>query len=103
MNSSVNTYDAIEKFIYDENLKIETVNFYPESDTMLIILNTKAVLHQSISAYKRLQNAPVSALNNYELISSCTGIHWIELDEDLSLKGFLKDELKNVVKPNTAA
>ena len=45
-------------------------------------------------------------LLQYELIGNGTGIHWPAIDEDLSLKGFLKDELKQVVnnkKNNIAA
>jgi hypothetical protein len=103
MNSSINKYDSIENLIYDENLRIEKIKFHLEHDEMLIILNTKAVLHQRLSSYKRLQNATKDQLNNYELIASGTGIHWNALDEDLSLKGFLRDELKNVIKGNTAA
>ncbi len=49
MNTSVNKYDAIEKLIYDEGLRIEAIDFHPGLDVMLIVLNTKAVLHQRIS------------------------------------------------------
>ena len=103
MNSLTNTYDSIEKLIYDEKLRIEAIDFHPELDVMLIILNSKAILHQSLSSYKRLQNASKEALNDYELIEAGTGIHWNSLDEDLSLKGFLKDELMNVIKPKNVA
>ncbi len=49
MNTSVNKHDAIEKLIYDEGLRIEAIDFHPGLDVMLIVLNTKAVLHQRIS------------------------------------------------------
>ncbi|PSR06144.1 MAG: hypothetical protein BRD49_02020 [Bacteroidetes bacterium SW_10_40_5] len=42
----------------------------------------------AISDYKRLQNALKLQLNNLEFIPGNTGIHWPDLDEDLSLKGF---------------
>lgn len=103
MNSSTNKYDSIENLIYDEDLKIVKIDFHPEHDEMLITLNTKAILHQRLSSYKRLQNATKDQLNNYELIGTGTGIHWDLLDEDLSLKDFLRDELKNVIKGYTAA
>ena len=98
MNTLVNNFDAIEKLIYEEDLRIEAIDFHPESDVMLIILNTKAVLHQQISSYKNLSNADSAAFLQYELIANCIGVHWPLLDEDLSLKGFLKDELKQIVK-----
>jgi hypothetical protein len=98
MNTLINNFDSIEKLIYDEGLRIETVDIHPELDIMLVILNTKAVLHQRLSSYERLKTGNKDALLQYELIGKGTGIHWPLLDEDLSLKGFLRDELRNVVK-----
>ncbi len=102
MNTSVNNYDSIEKMIYEEGLRIEAIDFHPELDVMLIVLNTKAVLHQKLSSYLRLKGANKDVLLQHELISNGTGVHWSLLDEDLSLKGFLRDELRNVVKNNTS-
>ena len=56
MNTLVNNFDTIEKLIYEENIRIETINFHPELDTMLILLNTKAVLHQKLSDYNTLKS-----------------------------------------------
>ncbi len=97
MNTLINKYDAIEKLIYDEGLRIEAIDFHPGLDVMLIVLNTKAVLHQRLSSYKLLNSADKQALLQYELNGSGTGVHWPLLNEDLSLKGFLQDELRNVV------
>ncbi|MBI5857049.1 MAG: DUF2442 domain-containing protein [Sphingobacteriales bacterium] len=103
MNTSANNFDSIEKIIYDDGVSIETVDIHPELDVMLIILNTKAVLRQKISSYKRLKEADKKSLLHFELIGDGTGIHWPLLDEDLSLKGFLRDELLNMVKKDTLA
>jgi hypothetical protein len=103
MNTFANTYDAIETMIYEEHLRIEAIDIHRELDVMLIILNTRAVLRQKISSYKSLKSADNAALQNFELTGNGTGIHWPLLDEDLSLKGFLRDELLNVVKKNTLA
>ncbi len=103
MNTSVNKYDAIEKLIHEEGIRIETIDVRPESDTMLIILNTKAILHQRLCSYKNLKSAKKDVLLQYELTGKDTGIHWPLLDEDLSLKGFLRDELLNVVKKDPLA
>ena len=97
MNTSENRYDVLERLIYEEGLRIEAINFHKELDMMLIVLNTKAILRQKISSYPRLQNAGEKELNEYELIAEGTGIHWSSIDEDLSLRGFLQDELRNVV------
>ena len=97
MSTLVNKYDAIEKLILEEKLKIVSVDFHSELDLMLVLLNSKAVLHQRLSAYPSLKNADKKALLNFEIIADGKGIHWPLLDEDLSLKGFLKDELRSAV------
>ncbi len=97
MSTSRNNFDTIEKLIQQEGLQIITIDFHPELDVMLIVLNTKAVLHQRLSSYPFLFSADKNALLQYELLANGTGIHWPLLDEDLSLKGFLQDELRNVV------
>ena len=99
MNTSINNrYDSVEKIIYDEGLRIVALDVYKEFDMMLVILNTSAILRKKISSYPNLKSASHDELNEYELIADGTGIHWPSLDEDLSLKGFLGDELRNIVK-----
>jgi hypothetical protein len=99
MNTSANNkYDAVEKIIYDDSLRIVAIDVYKELDLMLIILNTSAILRQKISSYPNLKRASKDEITEYEIIADGTGIHWQSLDEDLSLKGFLRDELRNMVK-----
>ncbi len=102
MNSLQNKYDAIEQLIYTEQLRIEAIDIHPEMDLMLIVLNTKVVLQQKISTYPILKNATKDDLLQFTLNPQGTGVHWMLLDEDLSLKGFLNDELKKLTKSNTA-
>ncbi|WP_390937069.1 DUF2442 domain-containing protein [Parapedobacter soli] len=52
---------------------------------------------ESISQYPRLKGATGDQLRNYQLIGKGTGVHWPYVDEDLSLKGFLKNSLRNIV------
>jgi hypothetical protein len=99
MNTSANNqFDAIESLIMNEGLRIETLDFHPEQDMMLVILNTKVVLNESLSSYPLLKGADKGRLQQYKLIGGGTGVHWPLLDEDLSLKGFLQSELRKVVK-----
>lgn len=99
MSTSVNNqFDAIESLIVNEGLRIEALDFHPEQDMMLVILNTKVVLNQSLSGYPLLKKADKGQLQQYKLIGGGTGVHWPLLDEDLSLKGFLQSELRKVVK-----
>ena len=99
MNTSANNqFDAIESLIINEGLRIEALDFHPEQDMMLVILNTKVALNQSLSAYPLLKAADKEQLQQYKLIGGGTGVHWPLIDEDLSLKGFLQTELRRVVK-----
>ncbi len=97
MNTSHNNYDSIEKFIFDEGLRIESLEIKPELDTMFILLNNEHTFIVRLSFYKGLKNANADSLKNFNFIANGTGIHWPELDEDLSLKGFLKDFLRQKV------
>jgi len=98
MSTSTNKqFDAIDHIIFTEGLRIQALDIHPELDLMTIYLNTKAVFSQNISSYKLLSGADKSQLLQYELIGGGTGVHWPLLDEDLSLKGFLQDELRKVV------
>lgn len=94
MSTSANKYDFFESLIFEEGLVITSLDFDKANDLMTIHLSHDQKLKTRISRYKKLQNASDSALKNYVLEARATGIHWPELDEDLSLKGFLKDYLK---------
>jgi hypothetical protein len=98
MSTSINKFDALESLIFEEGLKIQTIDFHKELDLMLIVLNTKAILQQKISSYRKLKDASAEDLAYYELVANGTGIHWPGLDEDLSLKGFLQEELRSLVR-----
>jgi hypothetical protein len=95
MNISNNNFDSLEKIIFEDGLKIEGVNFYPEIDLMIVVLNNRKVITSPISIYQLLKDAKLNQLNNYKLIANGVGIHWEELDEDISLKGLLKQSISN--------
>ena len=92
--------DAIDQLIIENGLQIAGINFYPQIDLMLIVLNNKRVLKRNLSDFPRLQPAALTQLEAYVL--SPMGVHWPELDEDLSLRGFLKHELAFLDHPNVA-
>lgn len=89
MNTSPKSYDPISDFIISKGLRIESVLF--QEKRILIFLNSKQVLIDSIENHKRLKNADTKDLAEFRLVGNGTGIHWPSLDEDLSLYGFLKD------------
>ena len=98
MNTLYDKYDAIEHIIFQEGLRITSLEISPESDKLFIHLNTNLTFVAPIKNYSRLKNASIKRLKNYRLVGCGVGIHWPDLDEDLSLKGFLKEFLSQKVK-----
>jgi hypothetical protein len=97
MDTLINSYDTLEQLIYDEGIRIKEIDVHPDLDMLLIILNTGSVLQAKLSIYPRLYNSSIETLKRYELIGKGTGIHCPDIDEDLSLKGFLRDAIKTQV------
>jgi len=97
MNTLANNHDTLENLIYNEDWKIQAIDLHPDMDLMLIILNTGSVLKERISKYFLLTDVTKAELMNYQFIGGGTGVHWPELDEDLSLKGFLRDAIREHV------
>jgi len=83
--------DAIDRLVYEDGLRIKNLHLDKELDLFLLILNNRKIIKRSISDFDRLKNASARELANFE--NHGTGIHWPELDEDLSLRGFLNYEL----------
>jgi hypothetical protein len=99
MNNSIsNTFDPIENLIVNDGLRIQAVIFHREQDMMLIVLNTKVVIIENLAFYPLLRKADEGLLQQYRLIASGIGIHWPLLNEDLSLKGLLENELRKITR-----
>ena len=90
--------DEIEKMIHGSGLRISALHFHKELDLMLIVLNNRKTLQRSISEFTRLNKATAEQLKNYELIGKGSGVHWPDVDEDLSLKGFIRDEIDQTIR-----
>ncbi len=99
MNTFKNNYDTLEHLIFEGGLRIKAIHIHADMDMMLIVLNNKRVMRRMISGSPRLAKATAEQLNNYRLIANGVGIHWPDLDEDMSLKGFLKEELAQEFEP----
>ncbi len=68
---------------------IKSVGF--GDDKMYIELNTSRVLTVPYTYTKRLENATLSELKNYRLIANGVGIHFEDIDEDISVDGIIRD------------
>ncbi len=60
------------------------------SDEMIVALADGRRICLPLTWFPRLAKATPAELQNFELLGDGEGIHWPDLDEDLSVAGFLK-------------
>jgi hypothetical protein len=68
---------------------ISSVGF--SDDKMFIELSTNRVLTVPFSYTQKLSNAKLDDLKDYRLIAGGVGIHFENIDEDLSVEGIIRD------------
>ena len=83
--------DPFDKLIFEKGLRIKQIMSDVNLNTIIILLNNGHVLKVPINHFKALKNVAQEDLNKWELIGKGTGIRWKDLDEDLSLKGLIKE------------
>ena len=74
----------------EHNPTVKAVGF---DDKMLhVTLNDGRIISAPLSWFPRLLNADKKALSNWESCAGGHGIHWTEIDEDLSVAGLLRGQ-----------
>jgi len=66
----------------------ENVRF--TEDDMVVALGDGRTVSVPLVWFPRLAGATREQLENYELLGDGEGIHWPDIDEDLSVKGLLR-------------
>jgi hypothetical protein len=61
-----------------------------ENDMVCILLTDHKEIRFPVYLNDKLRNASSVQLNNLEIICSGTGLHWPDLDEDLSVVGIME-------------
>lgn len=61
-----------------------------ENGWIYIHLEDDLEIRFPVEKNRRLRSAPTSALQKIELICGGAGLHWPDLDEDLSVQGILE-------------
>jgi hypothetical protein len=91
-NKIVNTpaKDPIDKLIFEKGLRITQIVPVKKQDSLIIFLSNSNTMTVKLSAFPRLKKATQSQLDKWKLISKGIGIEWPEIDEDLSLRGFIQ-------------
>ncbi len=82
--------DPLDRVIFGQGLRIKRLFFDTELDSMLILLTNGKVLNLKISGFPRLKEADLAQLNAYELEGDGVAVSWETFNEDLSLKGFIR-------------
>lgn len=70
-----------------EHPKAKQLSF--EDDSLVVLLTDGRELKVPLEWYPSLRDATAAERSNYRMIGGGVGIHWPDLDEDLSVRGFL--------------
>src|SRR5258708_10228585 len=77
MNASVETQDVLATYVVVGD------------DSLTVTLSDGRQLVLPLDWYPRLSHGTPAERNNWRLVGDGVGIHWPDLDEDLSVEGFL--------------
>ena len=82
-------HDAIRKTARIEIQVPAAESLSVTEDTLAVDLSDGRTISVPLAWYPRLNHASPSELNNWRLIGKGHGIHWEDLDEDISVEGLL--------------
>ncbi len=68
--------------------RVTTVSF--TDDSLVVALKDGRVISAPLAWYPRLLHASLAQRKNWKIAGGGYGIHWPELDEDLSTEGLLR-------------
>ena len=88
INNAGNKFDALERMIFSNNLRIKRVDIRPTLNIMNITLNTGFVIRTNISSFPSSRKAFKAKILNYKLIGNGTGSHYLTVHH-LLLKQYL--------------
>ncbi len=61
-----------------------------ENNMICLLMSDKKEIRFPVEANQKLKNATDNQRNNMEIICNGTGLHWPDLDEDLSVTGIIE-------------
>lgn len=73
-------------------MEIDVVKVWVDAENVNIQTTNGEIKSEKIADYYRLRNATPEQLQKFEC--SSMGIHWLELDEDLSYEGFFQPKVE---------
>ena len=69
--------------------KVSITHVRIERDLLIVDLSDERSLGTPIRWYPRLQSATAEQRENSQILGDGIGVHWPDIDEDLSLRGML--------------
>jgi len=82
--------DSLDRLIYEHHVYIKGVAILKKFDKLIVVLNTNHILNLNLSSFPSLKSASDKELGSWSVVGKGIGIHWKDLDEALSLKGFIR-------------
>ncbi len=77
------------KYMVAELLFKVTKAWY-ENGLVCLLLSDRKEIRFPVDLNRKLRNASIDQLKNVEIICNGTGLHWPDLDEDLSVSGIIE-------------
>ncbi len=71
-------------------LMFKAVKAWYEEDKICLLMSDQKEIRFPVNLNKKLREAHVEKVKNIELICDGTGLHWPDLDEDLSVTGIIE-------------
>lgn len=65
-------------------------SIFPIGDYLRVQLKDERMIYVRREHFERLKNATREQLENYRLTGDGEGVHWPDVDEDISIRGFLR-------------
>ena len=59
-----------------------------DETTINLVLTDGRTITTPLDCFPRLAKATKKQLNNWQILGDSEGVHWPDIDEDLSVKGF---------------
>lgn len=78
--------EALKNMSVDE---LSILSLKVENDLLTAVISDGRIVSIPIAWFSRLIKATEKQLNNFEISPSGYGIHWPDLDEDISIKAFV--------------
>lgn len=71
-----------------ENAEVRIIYVTADEESLVVSLSDRRRLTLPLEWYPRLKHGTPAERNNWRLIGKGEGVHWPDLDEDLSIEGF---------------